>query len=248
MPKANGVEMSPDVRDPLIGVLEPRAVLGPHRNISYGGEAPVAAGPSGKPLRVPAPELQIHQSAVTDIVIVRRGQGLDDARLDPLPTPTQVPHAEGTNDATYRCLASVPTAGVHSRIHRTFTVRLSLQIQHPARLGRNDTLVPFYTAERALLPKARDRAIDQPRVELREVVIRQPPVGHVSGAEGLHQHIGLAREPDGLIAAFFRVEIQDYASLSPVPRNPGRLKTKRVTAGWFDLDYFGPVVGHYQGA
>src|SRR5215831_18043575 len=82
---------------PLIGVLEPGAVLGAHGNVADGGEA-AAAGSAGKPLRVLAPELHIHQSTVTDVVVVGRGQGLDDAGLDPLPTPAEVPHPEGTHD------------------------------------------------------------------------------------------------------------------------------------------------------
>src|SRR5262249_6334438 len=114
VPKANGLEMALDVWDPLIGVLEPCAVPGPHGNISDGGEAS-AAGPPGKPLRVHTPELHIHQSTVTDIVVVGRGQALDDAGLDPLPTPAEIPHAEGAHDPAHRRLAGVPAARVHRR-------------------------------------------------------------------------------------------------------------------------------------
>src|SRR6266849_280721 len=217
VPKANGLEMALDVWDPLIGVLKPGAVLGPHGNVSDGGEASDAAGSPGKPLRVHAPELPMHQSTVTDIVVVGRGQVLDDAGLDPLPTPAEVPHAEGANDPAHRSLAGVPAARVHRRVHGAIPGGLSLQVEHPAGLGRNDTLVPFYPAERALLPKARDGAVDQPRVKLRQGVIRQPPVSHVSGTEGLYQHISLAGELDGLLAAFWSAEIQHNAFLPAVP-------------------------------
>ena len=216
VPKANGLEMALDVWDPLIGVLEPCAVLGPHGNVADGGEAS-AAGSPGKPLRVQAPELHIHQSTVTDIVVVGRGQVLDDAGLDPLPTPAEVPHAEGANDPAHRSLAGVPAARVHRRVHGAIPGGLSLQVEHPAGLGRNDTLVPFDPAERALLPKARDGAVDQPRVQLRQGVIRQPPVSHVSGTEGLDQHISRAGELDGVLAAFCRAEIQHNAFLPAVP-------------------------------
>src|SRR5215510_4242860 len=138
--------MALDVWDPLIGVLKPCAVLGPHGNVSDGGEA-AAAGSPGKPLRVHTPELHIHQSAVTDIVVVGRGQGLDDASLDPLPTPAKVPHAEGANDPAHRSLAGVPAAGIHGRVHGTIPVGLSLQVEHPAGLGCHDPLVPFDPAE-----------------------------------------------------------------------------------------------------
>src|SRR5919108_3272390 len=193
MPKANGLEMALDVWNPLIGVLEPGAVLGPHGNVADGGEA-AAAGSPWKPLWVQAPELHIHQSTVTDIVVVGRGQGLDDAGLDPLPTPAEVPHAEGAHDPAYRRLAGVPAAGRHRRIHGAIPVRLSLQVEHPAGLGRDNPLVPFDPEERALLPKARDGAVDQPWVQLRQGVIRQPPVSHVAGTEGLDQHISRAGE------------------------------------------------------
>ena len=123
--KANGFEMALDVWNPLIGVLEPCAVLGPHGNISDGGEAS-AAGSCGKALRVHALELHIHQSTVTDIVVVGRGQVLDDAGLDPLSTPAEVPHAEGANDPAHRSLAGVPAAGIHRRIHGAIPVGLSL--------------------------------------------------------------------------------------------------------------------------
>src|SRR5262252_67291 len=56
VPKTNGLEMALYVWDPLIGVLEPCAVLGPHGNVSDGGEASAARSP-GKPLWVQAPEL-----------------------------------------------------------------------------------------------------------------------------------------------------------------------------------------------
>src|SRR5499426_463593 len=61
VPKTNGLEMALDMWDPLIGVLKPCAVLGPHGNISDGGEASAARSP-GKPLWVQAPELHIYQS------------------------------------------------------------------------------------------------------------------------------------------------------------------------------------------
>ena len=111
----------------------------------------------------------------------------------------------------------VPAAGVHRRIHWAFPVGLSLQIEHPACFGRNDTLVPFYPAERTLLPKARDGAVDQLRVKFRQVVTRQPPAGHISGTEGLYQYISLAGELDGSLTAFCSSEIQHDAFLPPVP-------------------------------
>src|SRR5215468_1869132 len=136
LPKASWRTLALAVADPLIGVLKPCAILGPHRNVADGGEAS-AAGSPGKPLRVQAPKLHMHQSTVTDIVVVGRGQGLDDAGLDPLPTPAEVPHAEGANDPAYRSLAGVPAAGIHRRIHWAIPVGLSLRVEHPAGLGRH---------------------------------------------------------------------------------------------------------------
>ena len=167
MSKADGAEMSPDMRDPLVGVLKPCTVLCPHRNVAYGRESP-AAGPAWKSLRVSASELQVHQPAVSDVVVVRRSEGLDDAGLDPLSATALVPNAQRADDPAHRGLAGVPASGLHSGIHRAFPVGLPLHIEHPARFGRDDSFVTFHPAERPILTKARDRAIDQPGVELRQ--------------------------------------------------------------------------------
>ena len=98
------------------------------------------------------------------------------------------------------------------------------------------------------MPESRNRAVNQPRVKLRQGVIPQSPFGHVAGTERLDQHISLAGELDGLLAAFRSAEIQHNAFLPAVPRDPGRLKTERISAGRFHLYHFGPVIGHYQGA
>ena len=139
--EADRLEMALDVRDALIGVLQPHAILGPHGNVANAGLASAAG--RARELRVPAAHLDVHQPAITDIVVVGRGQALDDAGLDPLPTPADVPHAKGGDDAAQRRLAGVPAAGRHRRIHRAITVGLPLQIEHATCLGRNDPLVPF---------------------------------------------------------------------------------------------------------
>src|SRR5262249_12938808 len=89
-------------------------------------------------------------------------------------------------------------------------------------LGRNDPLVPFDPAERTLLPKARDGAVDQPRVQLRQSVIRQPPVRHVVGTEGLDQHISPAGEVDCVLTALWSAEIQHTAVIPASSCNPPR--------------------------
>ena len=104
-------------------------------------------------LRVPALHLDVHQSAITDIVVVGRGQALDNAGLDPLPAPAEVPHAKGGDDAAQRRLAGVPAPGRHRRKYRAITVGLPLQIEHAACLGRNDALVTFDPGERPFCPK-----------------------------------------------------------------------------------------------
>ena len=239
--------MALDVRHPLVGVLEPGAVAGAHGNVSDGREAP-AAGSRGKPFRVTAPELHIDQPAVADVVVVGRGQGLHDAGLHPLPATAQIPHAERAQDAAHRRLAGVPAAGVHRRIDRAVAVGLSLQVEHPAGLGGNDALVSFHAAQRPLLPKAGDGAVDQLRAELRQVIVAQAPVRHVAGAERFHQHVSLGGQPDGLLPAFGGIEVKHDAFLAPVPRDPGRLEAERISAGRFNFDHLGPIVGQHQGA
>ena len=245
--EADDLEMALDVGNPLVGVLEPNAVPGADGDVADGGEAATGRA-TREPLRVTAPELHIHQSAVADVVVVRRGEGLNDAGLHPLAATTQVPHAEGGEDAARRGLARVPAAGGHRRIHRAVAVRLPFHIEHPAGFGGNDTLVALYPAERAFLPKARDGAIDQPGMMLRQRVVIQPPAGHVAGAVGLHENVGLAGQSDGLLAPFLGFEVEHNAFLAAVPRNPGGLKPEGIPAGRLDLDHLGAVVGQNQGA
>ena len=199
-------------------------------------------------IRVPALHLDVHQPAITDIVVVRRGQGLDDAGLDPLPTPAGFAHAKGGDDAAQRRLARVPAAGRHRRKYRAITVGLPLQIEHAACLGRNDPLVSFDPRERTLLSKTRNGAVDEPRVALRQRVVRESPVSHVSGAGRLYEHISCTDELDRVRAAFRRAEIQRDALLPAIPRNPGGLKAERIAAGRLDLDHVGAEVGHDQSA
>ena len=68
--ETNGTEMTLDVRDPLVGVLQPCALAGAHGNVSNGREAP-AARSRGKPIRIPASKLHVYQPAIPDVVVVR---------------------------------------------------------------------------------------------------------------------------------------------------------------------------------
>ena len=83
---------------------------------------------------------------------------------------------------------------------------------------------------------------------LRQRVVIQPPAGHVAGAEGLYENVGLAGQPDGLLASCLGFEVEHNALLAAVPRNPGGLKSEGIPAGRFDLDHLGAVVGQNQGA
>ena len=221
--------------------------LGAHGNVSDGREAP-AAGSRRKPLRVPAPELHVHQPAVADVVVVGRGQSLDDAGLHPLPASALIPHAEGAQDAANRGLAGVPAAGVHRRVDGAVAVGLSLQVEHAAGLGGNDTLVAFHPTERSILSKAGDGAVDQSWSDLRQGVVAQAPVRHIPRAERLHQDVCIGGELDSLLAALRCTEVQHDASLAPIPGDPRRLNAERVSARRLDLDDLCPVVGQHQGA
>ena len=214
VPKANGLEMALDVWDPLIGVLEPCAVLGPHGNVSDGGEASAAGSPGkrcGSMRRSciftspPSPTLLSWGEARFWTMLVwthcPRPQRSRTRRAPMIPRTAawlacQLPvyTAEYTGPSRVGCPCKL-------------SIRPALAARHPRTL---------YPAERPL-PKARDGAVDQPRVQLRQGVIRQPPVSHVSGTEGLYQHISLAGELDGLLAAFCSAEIQHNAFLPAVP-------------------------------
>jgi hypothetical protein len=211
MLEADRLEMTLDVRDALIGMLQPHAVFGPHGNVANARLA-AAAGRASE-LRVLAAHLDVHQPAIADIVVVGRGEALDDAGLDPLPTPAGFPHAKGGDDAAQRRLARVPAAGRHRRKHRAITVGLSLHIEHATGLGRDDALVAFHPSERPFLSEARDGAVDEPREALRQRVVIQSPVSRVARAERLHEHISRPDELEGLSTAFRRVEIQHDALL-----------------------------------
>ena len=247
-PEANGPEVPLDVRHPLIGVLQPCAVAGSHRNVANGGEA---LGPgasrgnrSGSRRRScmftspPSPTLLSWGEARVCTMLV----------CTHCPRPAQVTHAERAQDAAHCGLAGVPATGVNRRIDRAVAVGLALQVEHAAGLGGNDALVPFHPTERSFLPKASDGAVDQPRMELRQIVVPQAPVRHVSRAERLHQHVSLGGQLDRLLAPCRGAEVQRDALFATVPRDPGRLEAERITAGRFNLDDFSAVIGQHQGA
>ena len=52
----------------------------------------------------------------------------------------------------------------------------------------------------------------------------------------------------GVRAALRCAEIQHYALLAAVPRNPGGLKTERIAAGGLHFDHVGAEIRHDQGA
>ena len=169
--QSDGLQMALDVRDSLIGVLKPDAIARSDGNVANGRETP-AGGPDGVPFRVFSRQLQIYQAAGAGVVVVGRSQCLDDAGLDPLPTPALVPDTQGGDDATHSGLAGVPATRVHRRIHWAVPVGLTLQVEHSSRFGRDDTFVTLHPPEGAILPEARDGAINQTRVNRRQVVIR----------------------------------------------------------------------------
>src|SRR4051812_38261140 len=119
--EADRLEMALDVRDSLVRVLQPCAILGPHRYVSNARLAP-AFGLPCELFRVTALHLHVHEPPITDIVVVWRSEALDDAGLDPLPAPAGFAHAKGGDDAAERRLARVPASGRHRRIHGAVTV------------------------------------------------------------------------------------------------------------------------------
>ncbi|MNE29744.1 hypothetical protein D3C80_1232350 [compost metagenome] len=104
--------------------------------------------------------------------------------------------------------------------------------------------------QRAVLAKAADRAIDQARVDRRQLGIAHPQALGDARAEAFDQHIGGRNQLVHDAQVLWRTQVQRQRTLAAVghQEHSGKLlaghAASRVTAlGRLDLDHFGAQVG-----
>src|SRR5439155_9615910 len=128
---------------------------------------------------------------------------------------------------------------------------------HDPRLGLHDEVVAGAVRLRPGLPKARDRAVDEPRVAARERSVAEPELVHRPGPEVLDEDVALSDERTEDRLALRRLEIQRDALLVAVDGHEVRRlaaregwPAPRVVAlpGLFDLYDLGTHVAQHHRA
>ncbi len=87
---------------------------------------------------------------------------------------------------------------------------------HDARQALDDLVVRGRVLQRAFLPVPGDRAVDQRRIDLGELLVSQPEATHHAGPEVLDQHVGVADEPSQDVATAIRLQIDRDRLLAAV--------------------------------
>ena len=111
-------------------------------------------------------------------------------------------------------------------------------------------VVPGPCGERPVLPIARDRAVDEPRVLLAQALVADPEAVHHAGPEGLEHHVGVERHAQERVAPPRVLEVDADGALAAVERVEGRRVGAHVVtrARVLDLDHVGAEVGEQQRA
>src|SRR6267378_3760565 len=138
-------------------------------------------------------------------------------------------------------------------------VGLAGDAHHPAH-ALDHEVVAGTLAVRARLPEARDRAVNEARVDFRDVVVGEAVAREIAELVVLDEHVGspreLAREllafgpgdvdRDRFLAAVGRGVVGRVLGVAPVlVLDPGRTESARVVARarTLDLDHFGAEIG-----
>src|SRR5439155_8540487 len=128
---------------------------------------------------------------------------------------------------------------------------------HQARLALDDEVVARPAGLRARLAEARDRAVDEARVEATGPVVAEAEASERAGTEVLEEDVGGGEEPPQDLLPRLRLEVEGEALLAPVDAHEVRRLTpgerrpgSRVVAvtRLLDLDDLRPHVGQEEGA
>ena len=133
-------------------------------------------------------------------VLVRRHEHLSHRHVDVLPGPRAVALVQRGEDADGRVDAGVHVR-VRLRIVERFLVASTRDHLDPAHLGLDGRRVRGPVAPRSVVSVPGDGRVDEPRVELRELVVSEPHPIEDAGPEVLEQDVRMGDElPDDLDA------------------------------------------------
>ena len=169
---------------------------------------------------------------------------LEQARLDVRAPMRLAAHVQRGEDALQRRVQRAVARGRHGGEHRPAAIgEQARELEHAAGLRRDDALVTLQLRPRTTGAEARDRGVDERRVELAGLLVAEAQARHDAGPEVLDQHVCRGDELASGGAAVAGLEIEDTAALAAVPEAPGGMPSERVSRGRLDLDDLGPVVG-----
>ncbi len=90
--------------------------------------------------------------------------------------------------------------------------------RHQAAHGLNEKIISNLLRQRSGLAEARDRAIDQPRIDLREVVVAEPVTRERAHLEILQNNVGVRRQLAHHRLTFGLVDVERERALAAVDR------------------------------
>ncbi len=129
---------------------------------------------------------------------------------------------------------------------------------HQPGIALRDQVEAALVGGRAGAAIARDRAIDQAGIDLRQHVVAEPELFERALAEVLDQHVGVAHHPQQHLLALGRLQVERDRALVAVQHQEGRrhavdariaIAARIVAAvGLLDLDHVGAEVGQHHAA
>ncbi len=110
-------------------------------------------------------------------------------------------------------------------------------------LGGHETLIPWRVAIGALGSEACHRAVDQPWVVDRQILVPQPEGGEFARLVGLDEDIGPPGQTSEVLTVGVIAEIEHDAPLPAPPERIGRVAPDHRAPGRLHLDHVSAEVG-----
>ncbi len=198
-------------------VVEPGAVRpgdADDRDPAVGGrEHPVHAGDQRVPVVRPARRLAGEQRR-RDLRRLRPDLSAEQRHVDPLPTPGPLPGEEGGADSTDQVEAGDVIADRDGDRAVRITVGADRADQPAGGLRAEIGALPAGVG--SLGAEARAGGVDDARVALGDLFVRQTPLVERAGLEVGDEHVGLLGQPEERVAAFGLAQVDGDAPLPSV--------------------------------